>query len=674
MSPKDNNKQVSAAVRILHQKRDASARATHLMVKNDPLITYEKAFEGQAAVKKFFIATFLERKKMSTKTSFKRIALVAASALALAGISAIAAPQANAADNTNFVVSKLTKVNGVALTSSNYTSSAVFDTRGISSFNVSAGDTVTLVYVGTGGTTTAATDSITVTMRGLGDIQVDTATVAATGAPFQAQNGVTTGPGQNGAFVATSVAGSYVLDITMKRGAAGAAVTTVTTSVTMVVAALSSYSNPLSTAYINSGITAADADSDAIAVSAVKTAWTAAANILISLKNASGVAQTGNLITAEVTGPGVLMFANSGTPATCTATVYSATVGRSIAPTTTTSDANIAVCSDGTSGVGTVTIMVTNSAGVKTTLATKTVTFYGSVAALSIEKSNFKIGKAGANTTGATVATSDTITYTPAFVVAAKDSSGTLANTVAAPTIVPADATIVSGGTCVLDTNDATYGSGPVGYYNCNFTTPTSAKSGQSTVLTVRIADPADATKYLTTTYTVTIGGSVATTVLSTDKASYSAGEVMTVTLTAKDSSGNPVYDGAASPAVSGNKAFGGALPAASYFVGGVVTTSANTVYAPAVGGDFIITATGTDAAATKLSATGTVEGDASASLALDAANAATDAANNAYDEAQNATQAASDALAAVTALAAQVKSLIASVKKLTTAVAKLKK
>ena len=91
MSPRDNNKQVSAAVRILQQKRDASARATHLMVKNDSLITYEKAFLGQAAVKKFFIATFLERKIMSTKTSFKRIALVAASALAIAGFSAVPA-------------------------------------------------------------------------------------------------------------------------------------------------------------------------------------------------------------------------------------------------------------------------------------------------------------------------------------------------------------------------------------------------------------------------------------------------------------------------------------------------------------------------------------------------------------------------------------------------------
>ena len=75
----------------------------------------------------------------------------------------------------------------------------------------------------------------------------------------------------------------------------------------------------------------------------------------------------------------------------------------------------------------------------------------------------------------------------------------------------------------------------------------------------------------------------------------------------------------------------------------------------------------------TTVVATATIDGDSTASLALDAANAATDAANNAYDEAQNATQAASDALAAVTALAKQVKSLIASVKRLTAAVAKLK-
>jgi len=147
------------------------------------------------------------------------------------------------------------------------------------------------------------------------------------------------------------------------------------------------------------------------------------------------------------------------------------------------------------------------------------------------------------------------------------------------------------------------------------------------------------------------------------------------ITLTSKDSSGNPVFYGAASTAVSASKSFIG-LPDASEYANGaaVSATSLDTssTFAPVLGGDAILR--NTDSAGNTSSVTVSIEGDASSSLALDAANAATDAANNAYDEAQNATQAASDALAAVTALAAQVKSLIASVKKLTAAVAKLKK
>ena len=147
----------------------------------------------------------------------------------------------------------------------------------------------------------------------------------------------------------------------------------------------------------------------------------------------------------------------------------------------------------------------------------------------------------------------------------------------------------------------------------------------------------------------------------------------MLVTITATDSAGNPVKDGAASPALAFSKQVGGSYGASAYSAG-KRTNSANTLFAPSIGGDLLLTGTGTDTAKTAITATVSVEGDQSSSLALDAANAATDAANNAYDEAQNATQAASDALAAVTALAAQVKSLIASVKKLTAAVAKLKK
>ena len=205
----------------------------------------------------------------------------------------------------------------------------------------------------------------------------------------------------------------------------------------------------------------------------------------------------------------------------------------------------------------------------------------------------------------------------------------------------------------------------------------TGSKSGDKGTLTFRVVDPAgDGTTYLTAVVDFTIGGSVATETLSFDKPSYAPGEAMVITRAAKDSSGNPVYDGAASPAVSFSKANGGTAPTAGSYVKGVSATSATapSVFAPAVSGDFTAYMTTGATGSATITTTATVEGDQSSSLALDAANAATDAANNAYDEAQNATQAASDALAAVSELAAQVTSLIAMVKKLTAAVAKMAK
>ena len=61
MAPK---KQVSPAIRILRGERDASARATHLEAANGK-----------------FLLTTNERKQMSSKTNFKRIALVAVAAV-----------------------------------------------------------------------------------------------------------------------------------------------------------------------------------------------------------------------------------------------------------------------------------------------------------------------------------------------------------------------------------------------------------------------------------------------------------------------------------------------------------------------------------------------------------------------------------------------------------------
>ena len=66
------NKQVSPAIRILRGERDASARATHL----------------EAVTRKYLVTT-IERKQMSTKTNFKRIALVAVAALGLGVLSSV---------------------------------------------------------------------------------------------------------------------------------------------------------------------------------------------------------------------------------------------------------------------------------------------------------------------------------------------------------------------------------------------------------------------------------------------------------------------------------------------------------------------------------------------------------------------------------------------------------
>ena len=653
MSPKDNYKKVSAAVRILHQKRDASARATHLKAGN---------WIVQSST--------IERKIMSTKTSFKRIALVAASALALGGFSVISAPQASAAASS-IVLSKNTLVkNGVALAASAYTASKVLSADGISSFNVTGGDTVTLKLIAYGGAV-AAGDSFTVGLRGFGNLFVND-TVSA-GIAAGAEGSTNDRAATTRVITVTSVPGTYTLDISYT--ATGSTSVTSTTSVTMVVAAATAgYSSSLSSVFGSATSKYADSTSDAIAISATKAPGTAAGYFKVNANNAAGAAVTSgvNSINATLSGPGYVIWSETMTPTTCAATpTYTATIGRSVTAQTLDSEGVFLLCSDGTSGTASLAVTVTDAAGATTALATKTATFYGSATKLAVHKSNYLIGKAGANTTGATVATGSTLDSSPAFVILETDAEGRPVNG-GAPTITSADATIVASASCALDTNDSTYGSGPVGYYNCSYTTASSAKSGQSVVLTAAITDPADSTKKLSTTVTIKIGGVTTKEVISFDKGSYSAGEAMTVTITATDASGNPVYDGAASPALTANKAVGGALLGASVYVGGKKSSTANTLYAPAIGGDLLVTATGTDAAATALSAMISVDGDNSSSLALDAANAATDAANNAYDEAQNATQAASDALAAVTALARQVKSLIASVKKLTKSVAKL--
>mgnify|MGYP007113549064 CR=1 FL=1 len=120
MTPK---KQVSPAIRILRGERDASARATHL----------------EAATRKFLVTTN-ERKQMSTKTNFKRIALVAVAALGLGVLSSV---PAKAVGNLAVTVTNGTFVAGKA-------DSTTAATIAISATLEDIKDTITVSVVGNG--------------------------------------------------------------------------------------------------------------------------------------------------------------------------------------------------------------------------------------------------------------------------------------------------------------------------------------------------------------------------------------------------------------------------------------------------------------------------------------------------------------------------------------------
>ena len=402
----------------------------------------------------------------------------------------------------------------------------------------------------------------------------------------------------------------------------------------------SAYSNALSTAYsiTGDGAAAAVAGDDLVALSATKTMATATrASVTISLKDAKNVAMaSGNTLTATMSGVGGLSSALAITANTPGATDCSATtVARSI---TGAADAvnNISLCSDGNAGKGTVTISVTNAAGTTVVLATKDITFYGSAATLSVSAQPMKVLTAGGGVSGVITGITGTALATqPAFVVKVADSGGNpVSGLTASLSGSSADTTQVSavGNNEGTTANDATAIYGGKGFYVFNATTPSSAKSSATpTVVTISMTDPADSTKKLTTTVSFTVGGTASTVVATVDKTVYVAGDKATLTLTAKDASGNPVADGAAnllgSTGLTASKGVQGSLPtAASVETKSGVKTY--TFFAPVSGGAFSISGTiGTAAVTASVGTAITVsssvtDGDAALLTQIDALNA----------------------------------------------------
>jgi hypothetical protein len=348
-------------------------------------------------------------------------------------------------------------------------------------------------------------------------------------------------------------------------------------------------------------------------------------------------------LSATISGPGVLGI---GLASGVTSIVPT---GRAI--TGTAGQYAIGVFSDGSAGVATVTI----SAGT-TVLATETVTFYGTTTTFAQTSSKTNIG----------VSETGTVTVT------AKDAAG---NASAVGTIYAVSA----------DTTKATVAvSGAV-------VTVTGVAAG---VTSVTICDTAlCATPTVSLVVPVTIAKVTAASVaLSFDKTEYTAGEKMTVTVTALDSTGLGVADGSrnllSAAGITSNVALQGATYTASAAVTVVAGKATFTAYAPLIAGPITVMATqgaaldnviALSTSATVVSASAVVLSDGVAQAAVDAAaeatdaaNAATDAANAAAEAADAATAAAQDAADAVAALSTQVSEMISALKKQITALTNL--
>jgi trimeric autotransporter adhesin len=636
-------KKVSDAIRILQRKRDASARATHL-----------KAELGMVP------NSTIERKIMSTKTSIKRIALVAAAALTLGGFSAVSAQAANTylyvytADGISSGTGYSATGNGVA---------GVANSVKVRLVNYSGKDEFVSV---SGGTISSSSDTNTV--------------VSAAGNSATHPSGAPTAD----LTVPTPVAGTITLTLYLGTSGSGIYSTTATETVVITVGASAQsgiYSASNTTLFIGSGETTTAVSADAT-VSAIASAPSggdsATASIFVNYRDGLNNAITNSALdtlTATITsGPGVinargLATAGSGSVYDSTTAV---TTGTAIIASTAANKYTVSILPDaygratffvfpnGQSGVSTVTIK--NTAG--TVIGTKTITFYSSTVA------SVTATVAKAYVQGDTTAETGSVIK---FLL--KDASGNImVGKSWTPTFTYSVSTLGTVSTAVGGVDTSTADS--TGTVTFGWTPATAGVYGP---VTVTWKDATTST--ITGSFTITVSSKVAKTLTITGPASSALGDIISYTLTAKDANGYPVADGTA---------------ASSYLYSTPATGTAGVTSFDATGktaaGVATITSAGAVVAASQATVTFTLEGTAAttdtyldktlaattiavvvpltgasgdASLALDAANAATDAANNAYDEAQNATQAASDALAAVKALAVQVKALIALVTKI---------
>jgi len=357
-------------------------------------------------------------------------------------------------------------------------------------------------------------------------------------------------------------------------------------TISITVAAAPALSLSLSTMF-QTLTTAAPADSntDKVPARVSRALGTAAvAAVTVTLKNSAG----GGIVTSDAITLGATVSGDAGGVGATIETAANTTFagkcpgtqpGRVATPAVYNGVAQIYFCATNQSGSSTITVTATDADGKITTIGSETINYYGAVATLEVKPVLSVIRTAG-GTTGVNTATRIATTAPASMVVTAKDSAGQLVGGINAGLVALATTGIASVA-CTEDIYDTgtsgAFGLGGTGYYGCTVTSTGAAASGGKDSVTIRIVDPADATKFISATAApVTFGGSPSTVVMGFNKAAYTPGEKGVLTVTVTDSSGNPASDGVYTTLFSGASTSNatGSLPAASVTVIGGKNTS----------------------------------------------------------------------------------------------------
>jgi len=311
---------------------------------------------------------------------------------------------------------------------------------------------------------------------------------------------------------ASTAGGNVTVTDTYYNGSTGAATVFATATLTVGVAA--AVSAATSTAILGATTTSPATDDTIVASAAV---GTQVANVAITLLDQYSVASNGQVVSASITGPGLIDVLQTGN------TGLGLAKFDALVLTSSQNTAVIRISGDGSGGVATLRIL----AGT-TLIATKTLTFYGTATAVSAKviEPHIQVG-----------------TATAVIEVSAKDSAGQFAQgTFSAKSSDQSVVASTSALTCVQVTsaNYATYLKFAIGSYACSVT-------GVSTG-TTKLSINWDSTVTNTNTVVdIRVTKSVAATVtLTTDKATYAPGELVTLTFTATDADGHLIGKGAA--------------------------------------------------------------------------------------------------------------------------------